>query len=428
MTSAPTDIKEKLNRARCTTPADLDERILTDAAAQLQRAAKVRARRSWWSVIAAAVAVSLLAAAVFLAGRGGLQQPARAPALPSQPAQEQPGQQSPPLTKHAAAAGNAIPPKERPKSKLASIQAMAAAGDVTGLAAILKTGDFPSKVQAVGFLLQMSDPRAAAALNDLAANLDTNDPQDQLLAKMLGVEEFGKPEEATEPNAPQPNAPEPNALEMQSKTEAVNEPNVAPAEQEKPAPQYATGWLTDVSGYVVVGKIHVGQTDVTTDGNGAFSIPRPSFQDFLSSFGWAVSDDGQLGAVFHWTADQDLNDMEIVCVDFASASGLVVDVNGAPVSGARMQIAPYVDGKPVDGAAELKGPWQITPAQGGAFDIASLPVGLPLTLLVSKGNLSGQAVIGAPAAGEHVPLGEIILQPPPVEPDSADTNTSGVDY
>jgi len=406
------DVEEKLRKIRCTTPSEVDEQILVDAAAEFERAAKVQAGRSWRIIVSGVVIILLAAAVVFLMRRGEVRRE-RPGVTPSQDVIQQPVQIEKPEQPEIAPAprrpeatqeDRPVPeqadtnPDTSGQAKLARISALAAAGDINGLAAILETGDFASKITAVRFLSRMSDPRAAAALNELAGQLDPDDPEDYFLAEALGIEDFGIPEEELE------------EAEADAEAETATEPNTPEVQKELPSEQYATGWLTDVNGYTIEGKIQVGQKQTATDANGAFSIERPSFAEFISSFGCAVSIDGQLGTVFHWNQDEDLNDIEIVCTSFASASGSVVDVNGQPVSNFQIEIVPDVNERQAYSRGEFKGPWQSKIETDGSFEIAAIPTGYPLALVVSKEDLSRRIPLDEPEPGEHLPLGEIVLE------------------
>jgi len=401
------DIEEKLRKIQCSTPGEVDERILSDATAEFERSAKVQVGRSRRIIVWGVVIVLLAALVVFLMRRGEVKQErpqvtskqeviqqSEQPDIAPAPKQPETTQADKPVRERAD-----VSPDTSGQAKLAHISSLAAAGNVNGLTAILETDDFVSKMAAVKFLSKMSDPRAAAALNELAGKLDPDDPEDYLLADALGVEDFGMPEE------------EPQEVKTEQESKMAAEPNIPEDEEEQPVGQYATGWLTDVNGYTLEGKIHVGRKEAATDTNGMFSIERPSFAEFMSSFGYAVSDDGQLGAVFHWRQDEDLNDIEIVCMPFASASGSVVDVNGQPVSGFQMEIVPDVNEQLETGArGEFKGPWEIKIETDGSFEISSIPAGYPLVLVVSKDGSRARIALDEPEPGEHLPLGEVVLE------------------
>lgn len=403
------DIENRLRNIRLSTSSQADERIVSDATAEFERAVKVQAGRSWRTIAgAAAVIIILAAAAVFLMHPGEAEQvhPQVTERLevPEQAVQREEPVQRPmqpalrrrEITQADRLVGGQVA-EDDTQAKLARIASLAATGDVNSLAAILETGDLTSKMAAVRFLSRMPDERAAAALDRLAEKLDLNEPQDRLLAELLGVEDFGTVEEAME-----------KAEAAEAK--AVNEPNTAAVERERPSEHYVTGWLTDVNGYAVEGRIRLGQGEVATDANGAFSIARPSFSDFISSFGYAISNNGELGTVFHWNEDEDLNDTEIVCMPFASASGSVVDVNSQPVNDCRMEIVPEVSEQSIYARGELKGPWEIKMDTDGSFEIISIPTGYPLVLVVSKDDLSRRIPLDEPDPGEHVMLGEIVLE------------------
>jgi hypothetical protein len=418
--NGPNGIEERLRKIRSTTPSEADEQILSDAAAEFKRASKVQAGRPWRIIVSGVIIILLTAAVVFLMRRGEVkrERPVVTPRLEAiqQPVQaekpEQPAIQ--PAPKRSEITQQNKPVREQSgvnsaQAKLARISSLAAAGDVNGLAAILKTGDFASKIAAVGFLLRMPDPRAAAALDELAEQLDPNKPEDQLLAEALGIENFGIPEEEiekAEAKAKAETAAEPNkpAAEVQAKT--VTEPNKPAVEEKQPSEQYVTGWLTDENGYAVEGTIQVGEVNTITDANSAFSTERPK----AASFGYAVSTDGQIGAIFRWDKNEDLNDIEIVCVPFASASGSVIDVNGQPVSDFHIEIVPEVNEQPAYARGEFKGPWEIKMETDGSFEITSIPTGYPLVLIVSKKGLSRRIPLDEPEPGEHLLLGEIVLE------------------
>jgi hypothetical protein len=242
-------------------------------------------------------------------------------------------------------------------------------------------------------LLEIGNEHAEAALNELAAQLDPNNPKDYLLFELLGVEDLEQPEEQTE----------------EIITE-INEPETPEIEEEKSSTRYATGWLTDVYGYVIEGEIHLGNQKTVTDANGVFSIEYPGLEDYISSFGFAVSADGNLGVVFQWLLDEDLNDMEIVCTQFASAAGNIVDENALPVEQVQFDIVPYIDDPAIYSADKINGPWQITIDPNGIFKITSIPTGYPLALILSAEGAQTEVSLGEPQPAEDIQLGEIILE------------------
>jgi RNA polymerase sigma-70 factor (ECF subfamily) len=395
------NLEDKLRKIRLSTPISSDQQMLTEATEQFERESKLHVGHSKRTITAAVVIVliiAVIAAVVFLTSRGQVKRPqppvTQRPEIKTPPVEiEKPPQpKRPEITQPQKPA-----PRERTvnntESKMARIESMAAAGDINGLAGILKTGDFASKMAAIKFLSNMPDERAQHALNELAATLDPNNPQDYLLAKALGVEDFGVPEQET-------------------KTEKVSEPNKPPAKKEQPPESRyigITGWLTDENGYAVAGMVRIGDVNIITDDNGAFSIKGPNFVKIVSPFGCAVSDDGRLGAIFHLDK-KDQNDLEIFCLPFASASGSFIDVNAQPVNDVRIKIAPDVNDRSANLQGALKGPWKIDIKNDGSFEITSIPAGCPLVLIISGENLFVRVPIGEPEPGEHLLLGQITLE------------------
>jgi RNA polymerase sigma-70 factor (ECF subfamily) len=400
------NLEDKLRKIRLSTPPGSDEHILNEATAEFERASKLHVGRSRRTVTIATIIVAIviaLAAIVFLTSRGPVKPPqppvTKRPEIKTPPAEPEKPQQQPkiqprpkqPETKRAQKPEQRKPPVNNTEAKMKHISELAAAGDIDALTDILNTGDFASKMAAIKFLSDMPDERAQQALNDLAATLDPNNPQDYLLAKALGVEDFGVPEQETVPET-QPGK--------------AAEPNIPAAKKEQPAEKSLSGWLTDENGYTVAGTIQIGDVNIITDADGAFSIKGPNLVKIVSPFGCAVSDDERLGAIFHLDK-KDQNDLEILCLPLASASGSIVDVNAQPVNDVKINIAPDVN----EFRGRLEGPWQIDIKSDGSFEITSIPTGYPLVLIISSDDMTVRAPIGEPQPGEHLLLGEIVLEP-----------------
>ena len=419
MMNGHNDIEKKLSEIKLHTSDETDEQILSDATAQFERAAKVNLpsiRKVLLLVIF--IFLIIIAGIIFmLCGETEqvrpqdirrtteIKEPVEAEIQEQGEVAEAVGVNEPTLPVQRASAEQEDLQVNDVQSRFLRIAEYAAAGDVNALVAVLDTNDIMVRLAVANFLLKMTDERAVvAALDKLAQELDPNDPKDYLLVELLGVEDLEQVEEA------------PEEIEVEVETEEVNEPNMPLVEQEQPLVRYVVGWLTDANGYVIEGEIQAGGQKAVTDANGAFSIKRPSFADFISSFGYAVSTDGNLGTVFHWNQDEDLNDIEIMCMAFASASGNVVDVNGQAVGELQIDIAPYVSEEKIYSAGKIKGPWQIIADANGIFEITSIPVGYPLALVASAEGMKVEISLDEPEPAEHVLLGEIVLEA--VEEDS----------
>ncbi len=404
------NLEEKLRKIRLDTPSSTDEQILTEATAQFERASKLRvgrSRRTITTVVVIILIVAVFAAIVFLTSRGEVKR-SRPRVTERQEVTDQPVQIEKPKQPEIQPQPRRpeIKREDKPsrrkqavndtEAKLAHISSLADAGDINGLVDILKTGDIVSRMAAVKLLSNMSDEGAQEALNELAATLDPNNPEDYFLADALGVEDFGLSEEET--------------AEDEAKAGKVTEPNTPAAKKEQPTMKSLTGWLTDVNGYTVEGKIQVGRIGAMTDDNGAFSIEQPNFAEFISCLGYAVSTDGNMGTVFQWYENDDLNGIEIVCMPSASASGSVIDVNGQPVNDLQIKIVPDVNAQSTYVPDELKRPWKIKIETDGSFEISSIPTGCPLVLIISKDNANKRIPLDVPAPGGHLPLGEITLE------------------
>jgi hypothetical protein len=410
--NGPSDIEKRLSRIRLETSEQEDEQILSDATAEFERAAKVNLpsiRKVLFLVIF--IFLIIIAGVIFLLpGEAEQERPQTVPQVTAvaEPIETEIPKQSkvaeavevdePDLPLQSSSTEHAEPVADSVQSRFVRIAEYAKTGDVNSLVAELDTNDIIVKLAAVNFLLNMTDERAVAALDELAGQLDPNDPKDYLLVELLGVEDLEQVEES------------PEKTEAEAKTEEANEPNMPVVKEEKPPVQYVAGWLIDVNGYVIEGEIQVGGQKAATDSNGAFSIERPSFTDFISSFGYAVSADGNLGTVFHWDEDEDINDIEIMCMAFASASGNVVDVNGQAVGELQMEIAPYLSEEKIYSEGKLKGPWQIIVDANGIFEVTSIPVGYPLALVVSAEGNKAEISLDEPEPAEHLLLGEIVLE------------------
>lgn len=393
------NLEDKLRKMHLSIPPSIDQQILNDATAEFERIAKLHvgnSKRIITAAIATALIVTVFAVIMLLTSRGGIQQPqplvTQRPEIKLQPEEtEQPPQpQQPQITKPRKPARRQ-PPVNDAEAKLVRISSLADTGDITGLIDLLKTDDLTSKMAAIKYLSNMPDRRAQDALNDLAAELDPNNPQDHLLAKALGVEDFGIKEEVSE-------------IETETQTTAgADKPDI---KKETLPEKSLAGWLTDEYGYAVAGTIRIGDVNIITDDNGAFSIKGPNFAKIVSPFGFAASDDGRLGGIFYLD-NKDQNNLEIFCLPFASASGFVVDVNAQLVNDVRIKIAPDIN----DFRGELKGPWQIDITDNGSFEITSIPTGFPLVLVITGDGMTVRIPLDDPRPGEHLLLGEIILEP-----------------
>ena len=402
------NLEDKLKNLRLSTPLSSDQQILTEAEAEFERTSKLHVSHSKRTVIIAVMIVLIVAAlavAVYLTNRSQINQPRtpvtkrpqiKAPEKPTPQPNVQPRPQRPEITPPQKSVTRESQANNH-KAKPADIASLAAEGDIDALVHILKTGDLASKMAAIKFLSDMPEEKAQQALNDLAATLDPNNPQDYLLAKALGVEDFGAPEQKTQ-------------------SETTAEPNMPAPKKERPPEKSLSGWLLDKNGYTVAGMIQIGDVNVLTDADGAFSIRGPNFVKIVSPFGCAETDDERSGAIFHFDK-KDQNDLEIICLPFASASGSIVDVNAQPVNDVRLEIAPDVNGF----RTELKGPWQIDITADSSFEITKIPTGYPLVLIVSGDNLTVRIPLGEPRPDERIPLGEIVLEPP-LQEQSTDPN------
>lgn len=413
--SSSGNLEDKLRKIRLSTPLSSDDQILTEATAEFERASKLQTGRSRRTVITAVVVVLIvaaIAAIMFLTGRSQVKQS-------GPPVTQRPQIKTPPVQTEKSLQPNVQPqpkqteitrvekptPLKRPinntESKLAHISSLAAEGNINALADILKTGDFASKMAAIKFLSDIPDESAQQPLNDLAATLDPSNPQDHLLAKALGVEDFGIPEQ-------------------EAQEEKVVAPNEPAPEKEQPAEKSLSGWLIDKNGYTVAGMIQIGDVNIITDADGAFSIIGPNFVKIVSPFGYAVTDDERLGAIFNFDKE-DSNDIEILCLPFASASGSIVDVNTQPVNDVQIRIAPDVNDRSASIRGGLKGPWNIDVTNDGSFEITSIPTGYPLVLIISGDNLTLRIPIGELGPREHFPSGKIVLESA-TEEESTDPN------
>lgn len=388
-------IEDKLKKVRCVTSAELDEQILSDSQAQFERASKVYVGRARLIITTASILIALIICAIILAVLLSERKQNKPPVVAEQIEIAQPNVPQPEIAPAPKLPENTREQRktqnDQQPSKLERIEIMAATGNVVGLAAVLQTGDLESKLTGIKLLSRMSDPRAAQVLNDLAAGLDTDNPQDHLLAQALGVEDFGKPDE-----------------EEIQETEIAAEPNEQDTRIDRLDEQYVTGWLIDENGYALDGKIYVGQNEAAADANGMFSIQRPSFENFISSFGYAIGSDAQLGVIFHWNQYDDLNDIEIVCMPLLSASGLVVDANNQPLSDFQMQIVPEANAPSIKYGFDV--PWKFSVAADGSFDVNSIPPGYPLELIISRDDLVERVPLGDTGFEMHMLLEQIILE------------------
>ena len=372
------NIEESVRKLRHTTSAETDERILSDALAELQESIQSRRPTAMKSTIAALAAVAVIIIAVFIGVK-----------VFTAPAPKQP--QS--LTQKQAPA-----PEAAVDAELKEIKELFAAGDIDGLASMLFDKPLASWLAAAVYLAEIGDSQALEALEKLSSTLGGDDPNNLFAIAAAELwsrieQEKGKPVFAEDDKLKS----EPAGL-----VRTIDEKS------------YIYGWLIDANGDPVRGEIKLGVSRAEADADGAFTIREPAdYTKFGLVFGRAFDANGNLGRFFVWDRDNDANNLQIVVEPLARVSGVVVDSNNNTISDFRLKISVFETEDVVYQGSIGGEPWKTQVNADGSFDINSIPTGVRLQLAISKPGFKTLINLDGLVAGDNLDLGRIALEPMP---------------
>ncbi len=173
------NIEDSVRRLRHTTSAETDERILSDALAELQESIQSRRPTAMKSTIVALAAVAVIIIAVFI---GVKVFTAPAPKQPQSLTQKQaPAPEAAVETvkepeQDLGVEPGAEPAEEKFDAELKEIKGLFAAGDIDGLALMLFDKPLASWLVAAVYLAEIGDSQALEALEKLSSTLGGDDP------------------------------------------------------------------------------------------------------------------------------------------------------------------------------------------------------------------------------------------------------------
>jgi hypothetical protein len=184
------------------------------------------------------------------------------------------------------------------------------------------------------------------------------------------------------------------------------------------------GWLMDAAGNPVAGTIQLGGLAATTKEDGSFTIAEPDYKERNSFVGQAFSAGQDLGGLFVWSRNNDINSAEIIVEPLASVSGLVVDANAEPVTDFELKLFAFSQERLTSQSEVGEDAWAVQIYPDGSFDINSIPTGVELQLAIAKPGYKTAIELDGLAAGETLDLGQIVLEPPEEPGQDAEWNCS----
>jgi hypothetical protein len=395
------NIEESVRKLRHTTSAETDERILSDALAELQESIQSRRPTAMKSTIAALAALAVIIIAVFI---GVKVFTAPAPKQPlsliqkQAPAPEAAVETARESEQDLGVEPGAEPAEEKLQAELREIKGLFAAGDIDGLALMLLDKPLASWLAAAVYLAEIGDSQALEALEELSSTLGGDDPNNlfaiaaaELWSKI--EQEEGKPVFAEDDKLKS----EPAGL-----VRTIDEKS------------YIYGLLIDANGDPVRGEIKLGVSRAEADSNGAFTIREPAdYTKFGLVFGRTFDANGNLGRFFVWDRDNDANNFQIIVEPLARVSGVVVDSDNNTISDFRLKISVFETEDVVYQGSIDGEPWKTQVSADGSFVINSIPTGVRLQLAVNKPGFKTLINLDGLVAGGNFDLGRIALEPMP---------------
>jgi hypothetical protein len=289
----------------------------------------------------------------------------------------------------------------RLQEELESIEEFFAAGDVGSLIAMLDEGMYESKIAAANYLEKIGDSRAITALEELSLRYRDDEAGnpfvraiEQIIARVQ-AEEMKLAEQSTDIIQPQPAAQK----EVSAETGIISEQ------------KNIHGWLMDADGNPVAGTIQLGDLTATAEEDGSFAIAEPDYKEQNSFVGQAFGAGQDLGSLFVWSKDDDINNAEIIVEPLASVSGLVVDANAEPVTDFELKIFALSKERLTSQSEVGEDAWESQIYPDGSFDINSIPTGVDLRLTIEKPGYKTAIDLDGLSAGENLELGQIALEP-----------------
>ena len=177
-----------------------------------------------------------------------------------------------------------------------------------------------------------------------------------------------------------------------------------------PRPKFP-GRLVGEKGRPVEGTVTVSFNNAvrTTEG-GAFRVPAEFGDPDKSRICYAFDKAKTLGVSFYWS-QQNPNETKVLQLQpVAKIRGRVVNESGTPIGDARARIGMKVQGDGRMTVYPSRPPWQLTMGADGTFEIAPIPVGLSMRLLIGKPGFQTFVVLEELRPGQTLDLGAVVLK------------------
>jgi hypothetical protein len=288
---------------------------------------------------------------------------------------------------------------EQLQKELEHITILAQDSDVNELLAVLNEGSVPAKMLAAGYLAQIGDLDVAEILEDLAAELAPDDPNNVFAVAASQIK----------------------ARYRESFVRSEPADDIEPKVETEPVEHDISGWLINPNGQPINGMVQIGLKKVTANAEDGFTMSKPVRKEFMSSFGRAYDANGQMGCFFIWRGDEDTNNLEVIVKPFAAVTGTVIDFEAEAVDDFDISIKPYVEDEMVYESSIGEIPWKSTVHKDGTFEVNSIPVGVPLGLVVTKPGFKTQIKLDL-TAGRTLDLNDVVLESLPGFHESVEWN------
>jgi len=390
------DIEETVRRLSRSTTAEMDERILNDALSALGESTAIRGT-GWLKVCEVIMTsrVTLFGTAVLIIAvltgfilYAGLSQKEESQIVRPTAA---------PKIERAVEESKRIQPIQRVetrrtaaelKAELKRIEDMYLDDDVDGLVEALYEYEMAKKLAAAVYLGKIGDASAIDALEELSVEYGDGDAENPFARAIKQIERRLEEEERA----------------------GVDEGGSTAASKVGDKGEYIQCRLVDENGKAVRGEVILGGVRVATAEDGGFTLSRQKYAGTGVVFGQAFSREGDLGCLFIWGENYDVNNAEILVMPPANVSGFVVDGEGDAVSDFELGISVLDKNGEVYSSSIGEVPWQTEIGTDGVFDIFSIPMGLEAQLVVKKGEFETTIKLEGLAAGDNLALGRITLE------------------
>jgi RNA polymerase sigma-70 factor (ECF subfamily) len=279
--------------------------------------------------------------------------------------------------------------KAQVAAELKVVDELFAAGDVNGLMLMLRTGLPETKIAAAQRLGEIGDLKAATMLEEISAGYREGRARSPFAAAIAKIK-----------------------ARIKAESREANEVIAKEGTKKASVRREIHGWLVDVDGNIVQGRVWLGNEKATTEEDGTFKISEPTQSDFFSTFGRAFNAKGDLGRLFIWHKSDDANELEIVIESFVRVSGLVVDSGEDIREGMEIAIQPFMDANSVYKGDIGKMPWKGIVFEDGAFEVNSVPIGVPLQLTLRRAGFKTEIRLDNLSGGQNLDIGQVRLEAP----------------